>query len=118
MHEPLMRGPLPSMGHPMATLIHSFIYNYSLLLLNDAKLILCIFYLGVIYNCKLEGGVTIPTFREKFNYCNMCSVDDEISLILELANIVKKWDPDILAGYEVSYIVSNVENNLFIINTV
>lgn len=55
----------------------------------------------VVYN--LDGDVKIPLLNMNEN-CKVTYVEDEASLVHELVKCVKKWDPDILGGYEVSEI--------------
>jgi DNA polymerase elongation subunit (family B) len=56
----------------------------------------------VVYN--LDGSVKIPMFKNMNENCKVTYVEDEASLVHELVKCVKKWDPDILGGYEVSEI--------------
>lgn len=56
----------------------------------------------VVYN--LDGSVKIPLLKNVSENCKVTYVEDEVSLVHELVKCVKKWDPDILGGYEVSEI--------------
>jgi DNA polymerase elongation subunit (family B) len=47
-------------------------------------------------------GVRIPLLKGTGVSCKITYVDDEASLVHELVKCIKKWDPDILSGYEVS----------------
>ncbi|XP_033611757.1 DNA polymerase zeta catalytic subunit isoform X3 [Cryptotermes secundus] len=56
--------------------------------------------LAVIVVYTLDGDVKIPLLNMNEN-CKVTYVEDEASLVHELVKCVKKWDPDILGGYEV-----------------
>jgi DNA polymerase elongation subunit (family B) len=53
----------------------------------------------VVYN--LDGSAKIPPLKNINENCKVTYVEDEASLVHELVKCVKKWDPDILGGYEV-----------------
>lgn len=59
---------------------------------------------AAIVVCNLDGSVKIPLLNNVNENCKVIYVEDEASLIHELVKCVKKWDPDILGGYEVSEI--------------
>lgn len=56
---------------------------------------------GIIAVSNLDGDVKVPAFRGTAQNCKITYVDDETSLVHELVTCVRKWDPDILCGYEV-----------------
>jgi hypothetical protein len=56
---------------------------------------------GIIVVSNLDGGVNIPVIRGTAENCKITYVEDETSLVHELVKCVRKWDPDILGGYEV-----------------
>jgi len=56
---------------------------------------------GIIAVSNLDGDVKVPAFRGTAQNCKITFVDDETSLFHELVTCVRKWDPDILGGYEV-----------------
>jgi DNA polymerase elongation subunit (family B) len=43
-----------------------------------------------------------PLLKNVGGNCKVTCVEDETSLLHELVKCVRKWDPDILGGYEVS----------------
>jgi DNA polymerase elongation subunit (family B) len=61
---------------------------------------MCVFA-GIIAVSNLDGGVKVPAFRGTAQNCKITYVDDETALFHELVKCVRKWDPDILGGYEV-----------------
>lgn len=56
---------------------------------------------GIIAVSNLDGDVKVSAFRGTAQNCKITYVDDETSLVHELVMCVRKWDPDILGGYEV-----------------
>jgi len=56
---------------------------------------------GIIAVSNLDGDVKFSAFRGTAQNCKITYVDDETSLVHELVMCVRKWDPDILGGYEV-----------------
>jgi hypothetical protein len=56
---------------------------------------------GLIAVSNLDEDVKVPAFRGTAQNCKITYVDDETSLVHELVKCVRKWDPDILGGYEV-----------------
>jgi DNA polymerase elongation subunit (family B) len=48
--------------------------------------------------------VKIPLLSYTGENCKITYVEDEASLVHELVKCIKKWDPDILGGYEVNCI--------------
>jgi hypothetical protein len=57
---------------------------------------------AVIVVDNLDVSVKKPLFKNVIEDCKITCVEDEMALVLELVKCVRKWDPDILGGYEVS----------------
>jgi DNA polymerase elongation subunit (family B) len=57
---------------------------------------------AVIVVDNLDISVKNPVLKNVGENCKVTHVEDETSLIHELVKCVRKWDPDILGGYEVS----------------
>jgi hypothetical protein len=56
---------------------------------------------GLIAVSNLDGDVKIPVLKGTAPNCKITYVEDETSLVHELVKCVRKWNPDILGGYEV-----------------
>jgi DNA polymerase elongation subunit (family B) len=60
---------------------------------------------AVVVHAILSAVIVVDDKNPLLNVggnCKVTCVEDETSLLHELVKCVRKWDPDILGGYEVS----------------